>query len=55
VQPGDVVMSVNGERIKSYQGLIDAVGAAPVGSTIKMTVWRQKSTVNLFITVVERT
>ncbi len=54
VLPGDVVLKIDDTNIKTYEDLIDYVGKSPIGKTLKLTVWRNKALVNLFITVAER-
>lgn len=53
-QVGDVVVKINDVAIKDYNMLADIVGKAPVGNTLKTTVWREGKALNLFITVGER-
>jgi len=53
-QVGDVVVKINDVSIKDYNMLADIVGKAPVGNTLKTTVWREGKALNLFITVGER-
>lgn len=54
IVPGDVITSVNGKEIKNFTDLISEVESTPVGKTLKVEVWRNKSRINLFITVGER-
>ena len=39
---------------RSYKDLLKIVGETPVGQTLKLTVWRQRKLVNLFVRVGER-
>lgn len=52
--PGDVILSVNGQQVKNYGSLVSIVENTPVGETLKVEVWRNRSRVNLFIRVAER-
>lgn len=51
---GDVIIRINGKDISGYRNLIDIVGKMPIGDTLKLTVWRNRKNVILFVTVVER-
>jgi serine protease Do len=54
VQVGDFILKINDVTIKSYKDLLKIVGETPVGQTLKLTVWRQRKIVNLFVKVSER-
>jgi serine protease Do len=54
VRIGDVIVKINDTAIKDYNTLVDIVGKAPIGKTLKATVWRDGKEINLFITVGER-
>lgn len=54
VQPGDVILSVDDKPIKSYDDLADIVSKTPIGKTLKIGVWRNKTKIYLFVTVKER-
>lgn len=54
VRVGDVITQVNKREVKDYSDLVDEVEKTPIGKTLKVVVWREKSKVNLFITVKER-
>ena len=51
---GDVIMSINGKEVKNFGDLINEVENTPIGKTLKVEVWRNKSKMALFITVAER-
>jgi len=51
---GDVIISINSKEIKNFSDLINEVENTPIGKTLKVEVWRNKSKIALFITVVER-
>jgi len=54
VVQGDVILTVNGNTIKNFGDLIAEVENTPIGKTLKIEVWRNKTKVALFITVGER-
>lgn len=54
VRVGDVIVKINDTAIKDYNTLVDIVGKAPIGKTLKATVWREGKEINLFIAVGER-
>ena len=51
---GDLLLEIDGKKIKDFKDLIDTVGKASIGKTLKITVLRKKEKINLFITVAER-
>lgn len=51
---GDVILKVGDKDIKDFRDLVDIVGKTPIGKTLKITVYRNKNKLNLFITVAER-
>jgi serine protease Do len=54
VRVGDVIIKINDQDIRTYKDLLKIVGEATVGQTLKLTVWRQRKVVNLYVKVVER-
>jgi serine protease Do len=54
VQPYDVITEFNGKKIETVQGLMDAVGDAPIGATSKMKVIREGKPRNLEVAIGER-
>ncbi len=54
IRVGDFILKVNDKRIKSYKDLLNIVGNTPVGKTLKITVWRNKRLVNVYVRVSER-
>lgn len=40
LQPGDIVVSFNGERVETFDGLTRAVASAPPGTTVELGVLR---------------
>ncbi|MBV8590616.1 MAG: trypsin-like peptidase domain-containing protein, partial [Acetobacteraceae bacterium] len=55
LRPGDIVMAVNGERVDSARGLIRAVAGTPPGPTVRLTVRRQGTNIEVPVTVGRRT
>ncbi|MCU1325812.1 MAG: protease Do [Bryobacterales bacterium] len=55
VKPEDVISEVNGKPIRKNQDVIDMISDAPVGSTIKLGVVRDKKPLTLNVAVDERT
>ena len=53
VQPGDVIVSFNGEAIKRWSDLPRIVGETKPGTTAPMEVWRKGKTVKLNVKVGE--
>lgn len=54
VQPGDVLVSVNGRHIADASGLIRAVAALPPGARVNLVVHRNGERLELPVTVGER-
>ena len=54
IKVGDVILQINDTAIKDFGDLVGIVEKTPIGKTLKIIVWRDKSKVNLFITVSER-
>jgi len=55
VKTGDIILDFNGTPINSAAQLKNLVGQTKVGSAAKLTVWRDKKTVALNVTIAERT
>lgn len=54
VKPGDIVLTVNGERVDSARSLIRAVAAANPGATVQLSIRRQDATLDLPVVVGRR-
>jgi serine protease Do len=54
VKVGDVILEVNGKKIKQVDDRVGIVEKTKIGSTLKVVVWRNKARVTLFLTVAER-
>ncbi|MBN2158150.1 MAG: trypsin-like peptidase domain-containing protein [Spirochaetes bacterium] len=54
VRIGDMILKINDKAIATYKDLLKIVGETPVGKTIKLTVWRKRKMVNLYVKVAER-
>ena len=50
----DVIISIEGKQIANYTDLIGIVSSVPIGTIIKVTVWRDKREINASVTVKER-
>jgi serine protease Do len=51
LQPGDVILTVNGETVADSNALPSQVAGLAPGSTTKVQVWRDKGTKDLTVTV----
>ena len=54
VRVGDIILKINDKDISTYMDLLKIVGEMAPGQTLKLTIWRQRKTINLFVKVVER-
>ncbi|MCP4137881.1 MAG: trypsin-like serine protease [bacterium] len=54
IKVGDVIIKVTGKKIKDHRDLLNRVSEAEIGKSLKMTVWRNRRSVNLYIKVAER-
>ena len=52
---GDVITSVNGATVKSGNDLVNPIASAPIGSTVKLTYFRDKQEKHATATVEDRT
>ena len=50
----DVILRIGGSAIKDYTDLLSIVSKTAIGTNIQVVVWRDKSEVNVWITVKER-
>ncbi len=55
VKPGDIILQFNGTPITGAAQLKNMVGQTKVGSTSNLTIWRDKKTTSLNVTLAERT
>ena len=51
---GDVILEAGGKTIEKFSDLIGIIDKTPIGKSLKITVWRNKSKINFFITIEER-
>ncbi len=51
---GDIILKINDKEIATYKDLLKIVSETPVGQTLKLTVWRQRKLINLYVKVSER-
>lgn len=54
VKVGDVILKVDDTKINDFSDLVNVIEKKKIGKSIKLTVWRSKSEVTLFITIKER-
>ncbi len=54
VQVKDVILQVDDTKISEFSDLISTISKSKIGKTVKLVVWRNKSRVNLWVTVGER-
>jgi len=54
IRVGDVILKVNDREVKDHNDLISLVGQAQVGNTLKLSVWRNRKIINIFVKVDER-
>ncbi|HOP64753.1 MAG TPA: trypsin-like peptidase domain-containing protein [Spirochaetota bacterium] len=54
VMPGDVIIAADDKEVKNFGDLLSKVEGTPIGKTLKIQVWRNRSKLNLYITVKER-
>jgi len=55
LQPGDIVLNVNGEDVKSVDQLVNTVGDLPVGKEADFTVMRDGTTMHIKVVIAVRT
>jgi len=55
IKEQDVIASISGKPVKSGQELIDTIADTPVGSTLKLGVYRDKKPMTIDVTVGDRT
>jgi serine protease Do len=54
MRAGDIVLAVNGERVETSNSLIKAIAAVPPGSSVRITVRRQGTEMEIPVTVGRR-
>ncbi len=54
IEPGDVIVSVDGESIEDANDLTRVIGSLPPEDTIKMTIWRKGQVKEVDVTLGER-
>lgn len=55
IKPGDIILSFNGAPISGASELKNMVGQVKPGSVVKLTLFRNKQTMDVAVTVTERT
>ncbi|HPQ51711.1 MAG TPA: trypsin-like peptidase domain-containing protein [Spirochaetota bacterium] len=51
---GDVILKADSTEINTYHDLVQVVERTEIGKALRLSVWRDRNKVNLFITVKER-
>ncbi len=54
MKEGDVVLEIDNKPVKTFQELLQTVGSERIGKTIKVTLWRNKTKTNVWVTIKER-
>lgn len=54
IRVGDIIVKINGNTVKDFKDLLNIIGQTPIGTRLKVTVWRNRRFVNLYINVIER-
>ena len=54
IQPGDVIVSVNGETIEDAHDLTRTIGSLPPEDKIRLTIWRKGQVKEVVVTLGER-
>ncbi len=54
IRAGDVIIALDDVPIKTYKDLLNIIGQAKIGKRIKVTVWRNKRKLNLYVKIAER-
>lgn len=54
IKVGDVILKIDNSPVKDYSDLLTIVSAAPIGKTLRLTVWRNGKEIALNVTVAER-
>ncbi len=51
---GDVILEIDGVPAKNVRETVNLAGQIPAGTKIKLTVWRKRQQISLYVTVKER-
>ena len=54
LQPGDIILSMNGTNLKTSEGMQSTMQSAKVGDALRLTVWRHGTQQNLIANLTER-
>ena len=54
IKVGDVILELNSKPVDNYKDLLSAIERSQVGERIKVTVWRKRQQVNLFVIIKAR-
>lgn len=55
IKPGDIILKINGEPVSDAAHLKNLVGKEKPGATVKLTIFRDKKTTDMSVTIGERT
>ena len=51
---GDVILKINKTDIKGFKDLLKIIGKSSIGSTLKVSIWRDRRLINIYVKVTER-
>ncbi len=54
LKPGDVILMVNDRIVKDISDLVNTINNTPIGKSVKITVWRAKAKLQIYIKIAER-
>lgn len=54
VKTGDVILNANGNEIKDFGDLLDAVDQTKIGEKMKLSIWRERKKITLTLTIRQR-
>ena len=54
IRVGDVILKIEDVKITGYRDLLNKIGELEIGKKIKISLWRDRRVVNIFINVAER-
>jgi Do/DeqQ family serine protease len=54
IRKGDVILAIDGKKIRDYRDLLQTVSRKKIGSTSRFTVWRDGRKINLRVKIAER-
>ncbi len=54
LQPGDIILEINGQKIKTYKEVIKLISSIPIGTKINVKIKRKNQIINFMIIVEEK-